>query len=252
MSLLSTNIAIPWRAILLLALAAISIPAAVASQKSPAPAVVRWTAGTNGSSYLRTADGKYVYDLINGPLEIALAIDAQELEKVHHRPLPILAIRLDARYNGQKSFQFTTGHIALEFLSHYQVVNTALDPDELETRIQNDIDSLSDETAREVRRHPEKKQELESSLQAHLKDMTDLVGFVTLYTLRPAALDSGNPTAGGWIFFSTKSKWIGKWKSHEEFILRVPVRLPSADEVFEFPFALPPHKGDLVLRRRPD
>ncbi len=218
-----------------------------AEPRSAGNSVVRWTAGVPGSSFSRTADGKYVYSLKDDDFEIAIAIDSQELEKARHRPVPIFAIRLDAHYTGQKSVEMSTDPITLEFVSHFQTVNKTLDPDELANRIQNDIDNLGSETEHEVRKHPEKKEEKDSSLQAHLKDMTDLVGFISLYSLRAATLSPGSSTVGGWILFSTKSKWIGKWKAQEKFVLRVPVE----DKIFEFPFALPPSKGDLALRRRP-
>lgn len=221
---------------------------ALATQKPEGKSVLRWTAGGRGSAFSRTADGKYVYSLKDDDCEIAIAIDSQELEKVRHRPIPIFTIRLDAHYTGQKSVALTVDAITLAFASHFQVVNKTLDPDELTTRIQNDIDALGDETEHEVRKHPEKKQEKDSLLQAHLKDMTDLVGFISLHSLSPATLNPGNPTIGGWIFFSTKSKWIGRWKAQEQFVLRVPVE----DRIFEFPFSLPPSKGDRILRRRPD
>jgi hypothetical protein len=226
----------------------VSASHSAAKEKFSGPSVVRWNKASSNSTFSSTADGKYIYVLKDGDIEISIAMDSQELEKVHHRPLPLFAVRMDVRYTGQKSLQFTTDHIALEFADHYQVINRALDPDELATRIQNDIDSLTDETAHQVRKRPDQKEKQESALQTHLKDMTDLVGFISLYCLRPATLDSGNPTAGGWVFFSTRSKWIGKWKPQEEFVLQVPVE----NKIFEFPFALPPRKGDLLLRRRED
>ncbi len=217
-------------------------------QKSEGKSVVRWTAGARDSAFSRTSDGKYGYSLKDDDCEIAIAIDSQELEKVRHRPIPIFTIRLDAHYTGQKSIELTPDTMTLEFADHFQVVSKTLDPDELTTRIQNDIDTLGDETEHEVRKHPEKKQEKDSLLQAHLKDMTDLVGFISLHSLRSTTLNPGNPMTGGWIFFNTKSKWIGRWKAQEELVLRVPV----AGKIFEFPFGLPPSKGDMILRRRPD
>jgi hypothetical protein len=241
--------AICARPILLLVLpASFMFAAGPAKRQPPGISVVRWTEGAPGSTFSRTPDGKYVYDLKNGSIEIAITIDSQELEKVRHRPLPVFAVRLNAQYSGQQSFELSPDPITLEFVSHYQVISEVLDPDELARRIQNDIDSVGDETEHEVRKHPEKKQEQESLLQSHLKDMTELVGFVSLYGLRGTTLNHDNSAAGGWIFFSANSKWIGKWKSQEQFLLRMPVE----DRIFEFPFALPPHKGDLSLRRRPD
>ena len=235
----------------LLVLTVSAIFAAAASSAEPKPSgnsLARWTDGAPGSNFTRTQDGKYVYGLKNGDLEISVTIDSQELQKVRHRPLPVFAVRLNAQYTGPKSFELRPNGITLEFVNHYQVVRSVLDPDELAQRIQNDIDNLGTETEREVRRHPERKQGQESLLQAHLKDMTDLVGFVSLHGLREITLTPDNPTAAGWVFFDTNSKWIGKWKSQEQFLLTLHVE----DKIFVFPFALPPRKGYLGLRRRPD
>jgi hypothetical protein len=60
-------------------------------------------------------------------------------------------------------------------------------------------------------------------------------------------LEPANPEVRGWVFFNTKSKWLGGWKAQEEFILRVPL----AGKIFEFPFKLPPEKGELLLQKRP-
>jgi hypothetical protein len=50
------------------------------------------------------------------------------------------------------------------------------------------------------------------------------------------------------VFFSTKSKWKGDWKSQENFVLRIPIE----KEIFEFPFALPPAGEVPTLRQRPE
>ena len=67
-------------------------------------------------------------------------------------------------------------------------------------------------------------------------------------SLRKAKLNSTVPEAGGWLFFSAQSRWIGKWKQPEVFVLRVPL----GEEVFEFPFSLPPENSGPTLRQRPE
>lgn len=59
-------------------------------------------------------------------------------------------------------------------------------------------------------------------------------------------LDTTKSELTGWVFFSAKSKWIVDWKGQEQFGLRIPL----AEHVIEFPFGLPPSRGDLILRRR--
>jgi hypothetical protein len=126
------------------------------------------------------------------------------------------------------------------------VQQTALDPDDFSEKIQSDADGLNDQTAREVRKNPEKKEEKEAYMRAYLKDTAELQEFVGKNSLRPARLDQANPEIRGWVLFSTKSKWIGGWKKQEEFIVRVPL----GGKVFEFPFTLPPKPGEVMLRKR--
>jgi hypothetical protein len=126
------------------------------------------------------------------------------------------------------------------------VVQTALDPDGYTQKIQADADALDDETRREVAKHPEQKQAREAHLQEYQKSINELIEFLGRNALRPAHLDRAHPEVSGWVFFNTKNKWLGGWKAQEEFILR----LPLDGKVFEFPFKLPPEKGELLLQKR--
>lgn len=83
-------------------------------------------------------------------------------------------------------------------------------------------------------------------LVMHEEDVKRTKEFLTSQNLRAAELNRAAAEINGWVFFSTKSKWLGDWKKHEEFVLRV----PAGENVFEYPFALPPSSGDLLLRRR--
>jgi hypothetical protein len=84
-------------------------------------------------------------------------------------------------------------------------------------------------------------------LQEYQKSINEWIEFLGKNSLREAHLDRANPEVRGWVFFDTHSKWLGGWKAQEEFILRVPL----AGKVFEFPFKLPPEKGEVFLRERP-
>ena len=83
-------------------------------------------------------------------------------------------------------------------------------------------------------------------MRAFLKDSTELQEFVGKNSLRPTRLSPGKNETSGWVWFSTDSKWIGRWKKQEEFVLR----LPMAGKVFEFPFRLPLKPGETILRKR--
>jgi hypothetical protein len=137
-------------------------------------------------------------------------------------------------------------HISLEFVKHFRVVQTSLDPDGFSQKVQNDADELDHETAREVEKHPEQKETKEAFVRAFLKDSAELQEFVGKNSLRRTQLGPGNPETSGWVLFSTDSKWISGWKKQEELILRVPLE----GKIFEFPFKLPPKPGEVMLRRR--
>jgi hypothetical protein len=218
---------------------------ASAKDKNRMPAV-RWAEGNPGCTFSRGDDGKYRYGLWSDDVGIVLAVDSQELEKVHRRHQLFFALLLTVRYRGPASLDVATDYISLEFVKHFQVIQTALDPDDFSDKVQSDADALNDETARQVEKHPEQKQQKEALVRAFLKDSTELQEFVGKNSLRPTRLSPGKNETSGWVLFSTDSKWIGRWKKQEEFVLR----LPMAGKVFEFPFRLPPKPGETILRKR--
>ncbi len=215
------------------------------NDKTRIPAV-RWDEQTPGCTFSRGDDGKFRYGLWSGDVGVTLVVDAQELEKVHRRHEPFFSVLLNVRYRGQGALDLDTENISLEFVNHFQVVQTSLDPDDFSEKVQNDADAFDHQTAREIEKHPEKKEEKEAYVRAFQKDSAELLEFVSKNSLRPARLDPGNPEASGWVLFSTNSKWIGGWKKQEELILRVPLD----GKMFEFPFTLPPRPGEVMLRRR--
>jgi hypothetical protein len=216
-----------------------------AGSKTPVP-TVRWQEGSPGCTFERGDDGKYRYGLWNGEVGLILAIDSQELQKLHRRIEPMFGVLLTIRYRGKSSLDFKPDHISMEFVTHYHVTHETLDPDDLATALQSKADSFSDETQHEISRHPEKKDEKEAALQNYQKDLTEMLEFLSTRSLKSTKLDAGASEASGWLFFSTRSKWIGDWKKREDFVLRVPLN----DQLFLIPFSLPPEEGDLILRKR--
>jgi hypothetical protein len=207
---------------------------------------VRWDEERPGCTFSRSDDGHYRYGLWYEDVGITMAVDSQELEKVHRRHEPFFGVLVNVRYRGQGTLDLGVENISLEFVKHFQVVQTALDPDSFSEKVQNDADQLDRQTAREVEKHPEKKEAKEALARAFLKDAAELQEFVGKNSLRTMRLGPGNPETNGWVLFSTHSKWISRWKKQEEFILRVPLQ----GKVFEFPFKLPPKPGEVMLRRR--
>jgi hypothetical protein len=222
-----------------------SAAAAPAKDKSQTP-VVRWSEENSGCTLSRDDDGKSRYGLWADDFGITLAVDSQELTKVHRRHEPFFGVLLTIRYRGTGAVDLGVKDISLEFVKHFRVVESSLDPDAFAEKVQGDADNLNDQAAREIQKHPEKKEQQEAYVRAFLKDSTELTEFVGKNSLRPTRLEPGNREASGWVLFSTESRWIGGWKKQEEFILRVPLQ----GKIFEFPFRLPPKPGDVVLRRR--
>jgi hypothetical protein len=213
--------------------------------KAKIPAV-RWDEEHPGCTFSRSDDGHYHYGMWYEDVGITMSVDAQELEKVHHRPERFFAVHLDVRYRGQGTLDFGVENISLEFVKHFKVVQSSLDPDSFAEKLQNDADERDHQMAREVEKHPEKKEEKEAFVKALLRDSAELQEFVGKNSLRATLLGPGNPETSGWVLFSTDSKWIDGWKKQEEFILRVTVD----GKIFEFPFKLPPKPGEVMLRRR--
>jgi hypothetical protein len=247
MSRISTLVGLPATAL------AIMMPAIfhLCAQASPGkdrtpPAVLRWAEGQPGCTFSRDDDGKYRYALWTAEYGVVLAVDSQELEKVHRRVEPFFSVQLTVWYRGKGTLAVSPGLATLEFVKHFKVTQSSLDPDGFAQKAQNDADELEHETEREIEKHPERKEEREQYVEAYQKDMIGFLDFLTKHTLRGVQLDAGNPEASGWVLFSTRSKWIGEWKKPEEFVLRIPL----GERVVEFPFALPAQQGDLILRRR--
>ena len=236
---------------LFLALAATSLLLPDAGRAAPRKdkakiSAVRWDEERPGCTFSRSDDGHYHYGMWYEDVGITMSVDSQEVEKVHRRHEPFFGVLLNVRYRGPGSLDFATDNISLEFVKHFKVVQTSLDPDAFSEKVQNDADELDHQIAREVEKHPEQKEAKEALVRVFLKDSAELQEFVGKNSLRPTRLGPGNPETRGWVLFSTNNKWISGWKKQEEFILRVPL----AGEMFEFPFKLPPKAGEVMLRRR--
>jgi hypothetical protein len=213
---------------------------------TPPPLTVRWSEDQPGCTFSHDDDGKYRYGLWSEDVGIILAVDARELQIIPHRNWPFFGVLLTIRYRGAGTLDASPEGITLQFIKHFKVVQTALDPDGYSEKIQSDANTLDDETRRAVAKHPEKKQALEARLQDYQMSANEMIEFLRRNSLRPAHLDRANPEVSGWVLFNTRSKWLGGWKSQEEFVLRIPL----GGKVFEFPFKVPPKPGELLLRKR--
>lgn len=211
------------------------------------PVTVRWDEQKPGCTFSRGDDGKYHYGMWSGDIGVVLAVNAREVQIIRHRIEPIFGVMLIFRYRGTDALVAAADGITLQFMKHFKVVQGSLDPDAYVQKVQADASAFDDETRRIVAKHPEQKQAREGRLQEYQKSANELIEFLSRYSLRESHLDRAHPEARGWVFFDTNSKWIGGWKSQEEFVLRIPLE----GRVFEFPFTLPPESGDFILQKRP-
>jgi len=211
------------------------------------PTTLRWAEGTPGCTFSADDDGKYRYGFWTDDFGVIVAVDSQELQKSIRRTEPLLGVLITFRYRGHDSITIRPDAITLGFVKHEHDVQRALDPDALSLDLQHDADTAANEADRQIRKHPEKKAEQESQLQVLQTTVKDMQEFLRTRSLRSTTLDPAGPDVNGWVFFRARSKWIGKWNQQEEFLLKIPL----SEQVIEFPFALPPSSGDLLLRRRP-
>ncbi len=236
------------RTLLSVTLLALVFSTVVSARKTPPLPAIRWEEGKACCTFAAGDDGKYRYSLSANDLVVTLAMDSQELQKVHRRPMAMLGVNLTLKYLGQNYVDFTTNRITLEAETHSHVILPSFDPEGLATHLQSDMDAMNDEVAHQVQKHPETKEQQETLLQAHLKDTSEMIEFLSRNSLLSNRLDPVTREINGWIFFDTKNKWIGKWKEREQFILRIQLE----DRIIEFPFLLPPKDTGLILRRRPE
>jgi hypothetical protein len=218
---------------------------AVFNGKTKTPAI-RWDEQHPGCTFSQSDDGKFHYGLWSGDVGVTLSVDSQELQKIRFRHEPFFSALVDIHYRGQGTLAVDAGNISLEFVNHFKVVQTALDPDDFAQKVQSDADTIDHDAAREAEKHPEKKDEKQAYVRTFQKNTAELLEFVSKDSLRPAHLDPANAETSGWVLFSTESRWISGWKKQEEFILRIPLD----GKMFEFPFKLPPKPGEITLRKR--
>ena len=208
---------------------------------------VKWEQGKVNCTLRIEDEGHTYYGLSYGNFEITLSVDSQELEKVPHRVLPFIAVFLSFHYKGTGRLEILQNDFDLEFVKHRHVVQTSLNPNAMLVTIQNNMDDVTYDIEREIRKHPEQKGKKDAELQQRVKDYIDMMNFISTRALHPTVLNTTNSAVEGWVFFSTKSPWIGSWRRPEHLLLTLPIE----KVVVEFPFQLPPQMGKVQLRRRP-
>jgi len=210
---------------------------------------VRWAAGAPGCTFERTDDGRYRWTMTGKDLTVTLLVDSQELTKSRRRFYHLLAAYVSVTYTGQNKFEFPAD-VRIDFVRHHNVLEGYEDPAGLSNKLQNDIDTKVFETERQIKKDPKITEEKTALLREYEKEAAEFIEFVTTQALDPntVILSPGNPEAHGWVFFSTRNKWIGPWKQREDFVFGVWMK----DKIWQFPVSLPPVEDNLILRKPPE
>ena len=217
-------------------------------ERRSGPPVVRWQEGAPDCECTleKTKDGFLRYSLGYETLHVSLTVDNQELEKTRRMAGHVFGVILTIRNRGTLPIKLDPGYMTLELADHFHVRLRSEDPDTFSYRLQDDSDELVHQSERELKKHPERKQEVENRLKEHEKFVTEWLQFISTQSLRDVTLDTGQPEVTGWVFFDTKTKWKGSWKKQETFVLRV----PTDNAIFEIPFVLPPPGEEPELMQR--
>jgi hypothetical protein len=233
------------RMIAVLTLIMAIVPTFAYAKKKPPLPTVRWTEGSPGCSFERGTDGRERWTLTDKDFDLTLLVDSQELAKsLHHGFYRVVALYLAVTYKGEGNFEFPAD-LRLDFVRHHDVIESTMDPAMLQNKLQNDLDTKVFDTEREIKKHPELKEQRTARLRIDEKEGAEFIEFLSTQYLSSMVLNAGNPETHGWVLFPTRNKWIGPWKEREDFILSV----YSKGRVWQFPFSLPPTAGNPELRK---
>jgi hypothetical protein len=205
---------------------------------------LRWTESDPHCAFRAEDDGTYRYAIAAESFAITLALDAQELEKSRKRQEPVLGLFLSVRFLTGPPASFPVQKIALEFVDHFHASENPLDPDELVARLRARLAFAEHAAAESIEKHPQKKDEIEAGRQEEKQQISQTIDWIKTSSLKAT---NDNHDFAGWLLFATKIRWVGQLNPQEEFVLRVPL----GKEMVEFPFTLPPSRGDIRLRTRP-
>src|SRR4030081_820191 len=126
------------RSLALMSFLCVAANGALAGKGPPKPSVLRWDESRPGCTFSRSKDGRYLYGLRSDDIGITVAVDSQELEKVRRRHEPFFGVLISVRYRGQDALEVSAENASLQFVKHFQVIQTSLDPDDFSAQVQND------------------------------------------------------------------------------------------------------------------
>src|SRR6202163_121778 len=182
-----------WAKVAFVVCAILSPTAGHADKKKRLPAV-RWTSGAPGCTFERGEDGRYRWTMTGNDLAITLLVDSQKLTKSRRRFYHLLGVYVSVTYTGQDKFEFPAD-VRIDFIRHHDILEGYMDPTQLSTKLQNDVDTLVFETERQIKKNPKITEEKTARLREDEKEPAESTQFLTPQGLEPNAetLNPGNP-----------------------------------------------------------
>ena len=230
-------------AVLAIFFLAASLAASAKTTKTPSN-VVRWDE-SNPECSASASDGMHRYSTSYETLKVTLAVYDNELQRSNRTAEHVFSVLVTINNRGTEPVHVSPHDIALELVEHHHTVMRGQYPDELARHMQDSSDELVYQSEKKLKKHPDEKDRVEYRLKAHEQLVARWQQFLSTEALRDSKIDSGRPEVTGWVFFSTRTKWLGSWKDKEDFVVRIPV----GKRVFEFPLTLP-QASMPVLRTR--
>jgi hypothetical protein len=93
------------------------------------------------------------WTMTGNDLTITLLVDSQELPRAATASITFSARIVSVTYTGQDKFEFPAD-VRIDFVRHHDVLEAYMDPTELSSKLQNDIDTKIFETERQIKKNP--------------------------------------------------------------------------------------------------
>lgn len=206
----------------------------LAAKDKKSDRVIRWNEA-NPDCTLSAGDGMHRYTIGYETLKVTLAVNDNELKRTDRTAEHLFSVLVTVNNRGTQAVKIVPPDMKLELVRHHRTTLHALYPGAISQKLQDDTDELVYQSEKNLKKHPEEKENVEYRLKAHEELVARWQTFISTQALRETDLNSGRPEVSGWVFFKTNNKWLGDWKDEEDFVLRIPI----GKRVFEFPFKLP-------------
>src|SRR4029077_3691771 len=110
-------------------------------------------------------------------------VDSQELTKSRRRFYHLLGVYVSVTYTGQNRFEFPAD-VRIAFVPQHYVLECFMDPTELSTKLQNDVDTRVVESERQIKKNPKISEEKTARLREYEKEAAEFIEFLSPQGLR--------------------------------------------------------------------